>query len=154
MLKNINPLLSADLLYILRSMGHGDELILADCNFPSASVAAHTITGELINMNGVDIPEAAGAILSVFPLDSFVEHAVLRMEVVGNPDELVLCHKDMQRVVKETSGDQWKMGSIERFAFYERARNAYAVVCAGNERRSYGCFVLVKGVLDPDGNVV
>lgn len=154
MLKNIHPLLNADLLYILRSMGHGDELILSDCNFPSASVAAHTVTGELITLPGIDIPQAAEAILSVFPLDSFVDHAVWRMEVVGKPDELVPCHHDMQRVVRETSGDQWTMGSIERYAFYERARNAYAVVSAAGERRAYGCFVLVKGVLDADGNVI
>jgi L-fucose mutarotase len=154
MLKNLHPLLTAELLYALRAMGHGDELVLADCNFPAASVAAHTVTGELITLAGADIPQAAEAILSVFPLDSFVEFPVYRMEVVGQPDELVECHTDMRRVIDETSGAHWKLGSIERFAFYERARKAYVVVCAAGERRPYGCFVLVKGVIDPHGNVV
>ncbi len=154
MLKNINPLLSPDLLQILRAMGHGDELVLADCNFPSDSVAAHTVTGKLVRLEGVDIPQAADAILSVFPLDSFVDEPVLRMEVVGAPDEIVGCHEDMMQAMKNNSDREWKMGQIERHAFYDRARNAYAVVCAAGERRPYGCFVLVKGVLDPDGNVV
>ncbi len=154
MLKNINPLLSPDLLQVLRAMGHGDELVISDCNFPSDSVAAHTVTGKLIRLEGVDIPQAADAILSVFPLDSFVDEPVLRMEVVGAPDEWVGCHEDMQQAMKQHGDREWKMGQIERHAFYERARNAYAVVCAAGERRPYGCFVLVKGVLDPDGNVV
>ena len=80
MLKNINPLLNADLLYALRAMGHGDELVLVDANFPADSNAQ-----QLIRLDGADLIEAAKAILSVFPLDSFVEHAVYRMEVVGNP---------------------------------------------------------------------
>ncbi|MGA1598255.1 MAG: RbsD/FucU family protein [bacterium] len=154
MLKNLDPILNADLLHVLRSMGHGDELILADCNFPSDSVAAHTVTGKLIRLEGVDIPAAANAILSVFPLDSFVEEPVLRMEVVGAPDELVGCHEDMQKAMDANSDRSWKMGQIERYAFYDRARQAYAVVCAGGERRPYGCFVLVKGVIGPDGDVV
>ena len=62
MLKNLNPHLNADLLHVLRSMGHGDELILADCNFPSDSVAAHTVSGKLIRMEGLNIPEVAEAI--------------------------------------------------------------------------------------------
>ena len=154
MLKNLNPHLNADLLHVLRSMGHGDELILADCNFPSDSVAADTVTGKLIRMEGLDIPEVARAILSVFPLDSFVPEPVFRMEVVSNPDEWVECHHDLKKVVDETSDRKWKIGSIERHDFYDRARKAYAVVCAGGERRGYGCFILIKGVIDPDGKVV
>ena len=154
MLKGVNPILNADLLYVLESMGHGDELALVDCNFPSASVAADTVLGEPIILDGVDIPQAARAILSVFPLDSFVEEPVLRMEVVGKPDELMPCHTDMQKVVQETSDRAWKMGSIERFDFYDRARKAYAVVAAAGERRPYGCFMLVKGVIGPDGTVM
>ena len=99
-------------------------------------------------------PEVARAILSVFPLDSFVPEPVFRMEVVGNPDEWVECHHDLKKVVDETSDRQWKIGSIERHDFYDRARKAYAVVCAGGERRGYGCFILIKGVIDPDGKVV
>lgn len=154
MLKNINPILNADLLYVLRAMGHGDELAIVDCNFPSTSVAAYTVTEEPIELEGVDIPAAAEAILSVMPLDSFVEEPVLRMEVVGAPDELVECHLDMQRVLDADTSHKWKMGSIERFAFYERAKDAFAVVTAVNERRPYGCFILTKGVIGPDGTVV
>ena len=87
--KNIYPHLNAELLHVLCSMGHGDEFVLTDCNFPSDSVAAETVTGKFIQMDGLDIPELAKAILSVFPLDSFVSEPVFRMEVVGKPDELV-----------------------------------------------------------------
>lgn len=154
MLKNIKPHLNAELLHVLCSMGHGDELVLTDCNFPSDSVAAETVTGKFIQMDGLDIPELAKAILSVFPLDSFVSEPVFRMEVVGKPDELVGCHKDMRNILDETSDRRWEIGSIERHAFYERAKNAYAVVCAAGERRPYGCFIFIKGVIGPDGEVI
>ena len=149
MLKNIDPILTADLLYVLRAMGHGDELVIADCNFPATKVAGSTVTGEPIELAGIDLPAASGAILSVFPLDSFVDQPVLRMQVVGAPDELTDCHREMQTAIAP-----WKMGSIERHAFYERAGNAFAVVTAAGERRPYGCFILTKGVIGPDGTVV
>src|SRR5918996_6569715 len=88
MLKNIDPLLNADVLYALRAMGHGDALILCDANFPADSVARQTVLGRLLRIDGVDAARAARAILSVFPLDTFVDHAVHRMEVVGQPDEV------------------------------------------------------------------
>jgi L-fucose mutarotase len=154
MLKNIDPILNADLLYVLRAMGHGDELVIVDCNFPSTSVAAGTVMEKPIELEGVDIPMAAKAILSVFPLDSFVDEPVIRMEVVGAPDEIVECHRDMQKVMDGDSGRKWNMGHIERHAFYRRAGNAFAVVTAMNERRPYGCFILTKGVIGPDGTVV
>lgn len=154
MLINIDPILNAQLLYVLRSMGHGDELALVDCNFPAWSVAANTIMEEPIELEGVDIPAAAAAILSVFPLDSFVEEPVAHMEVVGSPDERLECHMDMQRAMDAASDRSWKMGHIERFAFYERAARSYAVVAAMGERRPYGCFILTKGVIGPDGSVV
>jgi L-fucose mutarotase len=91
MLKNIDPLLSADVLYALRAMGHGDALILCDANFPADSVARQTVMERLLRIDGVDAPRAARAILSVFPLDTFVDHAVERMEVVGRPDESRRC---------------------------------------------------------------
>ena len=153
MLKDLNPILNADLLYVLRSMGHGDELALVDRNFPASSVAAHTTSGALVQLDGVDIPAAAEAILSVFPLDSYVDEPVLRMEVVGAPDELVDCHRDMQKAMDASSDRSWKMGSLERHAFYDRARQGYAVVCAAGEKRGYGCFILSKGVIDADGKV-
>lgn len=154
MLKSIDPVLNADLLYVLRAMGHGDRIALVDCNFPTASVAVGTVFGKPIYLDGVDIPAAAGAILSVLPLDSFIEEPVVRMEVVGSPDELVECHRDMRKALDETSDRTWKMGSIERYAFYEEAGKAFAVVSASGERRPYGCFLLTKGVIAPDGSVM
>ena len=153
MLKNLNPLLTPELLYVLRAMGHGDELVLVDCNFPSDSIAAQTTHGSPIRLDGNTISEAADAILSVFPLDSFVEHPVLYMQVVGKPDEILEVHNDLKKSVDRFSDRNWPMGSIERHAFYERAKQAYAVVST-SERRPYGCFILVKGVIGPDGNVI
>jgi len=153
MLKNLDPLLSAELLYVLRSMGHGDELALVDCNFPAASVAEHTVSGRWVNLDGADLLDAGRAILSVFPLDSFVETPVHRMEMVDSPSELAPVQRDFAAVVSANSDRSWDMGSIERHAFYERARQSYAVVATG-ERRPYGCFILVKGVIGADGKVV
>ncbi|MBT4288936.1 MAG: ribose ABC transporter [Deltaproteobacteria bacterium] len=152
MLKNLDPLLTPELLYVLRAMGHGDELILADCNFPSDSIASETTYGSLIRLDGNTISEAADAILSVMPLDSFVDSPILRMEVVGNPGEVLDVHSDLKKSVDKFSDKEWPMGSIERHAFYDRAKQAYAVVST-SERRPYGCFVLVKGIIGPDGNV-
>ena len=153
MLKNLNPLLTPELLYVLRAMGHGDELVLADCNFPADSIAAQTTHGSLVRLDGNTIPEAADAILSVFPLDSFVDFPVLRMEVVDKPDEVLDVHNDLKKSVDNFSNRNWPMGSVERHAFYERAKQAYAVVST-SERRPYGCFILVKGVIGPDGKVM
>ena len=131
MLKNIDPLLSADVLYALRAMGHGDALVLCDANFPADSVARQTVLGKLLRIDGVDAVRAAQAILSVFPLDTFVDHAVLRMEVVGRPDEVPPVQAEVQREIDRIEGKSSPMGSIERFAFYERARQAYCVVASG-----------------------
>ncbi|MGH6920048.1 MAG: RbsD/FucU family protein [Geminicoccaceae bacterium] len=148
MLKNIDPLLNADVLYALRAMGHGDALILCDANFPADSVARQTVLGRLLRIDGIDAPRAAQAILSVFPLDTFVEHAALRMEVVDKPDEIPAVQAEVQREIDRAEGRPRPMGSIERFAFYERARQAYCVITTG-ERRFYGCFVFQKGVIAP-----
>jgi L-fucose mutarotase len=146
MLKGIDPLLNAELLHILRAMGHGDDLALVDRNFPAASVARKTLTGKLVTLDGIDIPRAARAILSVFPLDSFVDQPALRMQVVGKPDELPEVQRQMQAEIDKAEGKSWPMGSIERFAFYEEAKKAFAVVATG-ENRGYGCFLLKKGVI-------
>jgi L-fucose mutarotase len=148
MLKNIDPLLNADVLHALRAMGHGDALVLCDANFPADSVARQTVLGRLLRIDGVDAVRAAQAILSVFPLDTFVDHAVLRMEVVGRPNEVPPVQAEVQREIDRVEGKSSPMGSIERFAFYERARHAYCVVATG-ERRFYGCFIFHKGVIPP-----
>jgi L-fucose mutarotase len=148
MLKNVDPLLNADVLYALRAMGHGDELIICDANFPADSAAHQTVLGQLLRIDGVGAPRAARAILSVLPLDSFVDHAALRMEVVGEPDQVPPVQAEVQKEVDQAEGRPLPMGSIERFAFYERAKQAYCVVATG-ETRFYGCFVLKKGVIPP-----
>lgn len=143
MLKNLDPILTPELLWVLRAMGHGDDLVLSDANFPAQSVAGDK---HLIRLQGVDIPRAARAILSVMPLDSFVEHPVLRMEVVGKPDYLPPVQQEMQREIDRAEGKLLPMGSIERFAFYDAARKGFAVVTT-SEMRGYGCFLLKKGVI-------
>lgn len=142
MLKSIDPLLNADLLYILRAMGHGDDLALVDRNFPAASVAAK----RLVRLDGVDIVTAGRAILSLFPLDSFVEAPVLRMQMVDRPNEIPPVQQEFQTIIDAAEGRAWPMGSLERFAFYEAAKQAFAVVATG-ESRAYGCFLLKKGVI-------
>lgn len=143
MLLSIDPLLSPDLLYVLRAMGHGDELALVDANFPATSVAGDN---PLIRLEGIDIVRAATAILSVLPLDDFVDHPVRRMEVMGEPGKVLDVHADMQKVVNAAGTRDWPLGSIERFEFYEIAKKSFAVVATG-EMRGYGCFMIKKGVI-------
>ena len=147
MLINIDPILSPELLHALRSMGHGDKLVLADANFPSAALAK-----KLIRLDGANIPNAAKAILSVLPLDSFVDYPVERMEIDGNPDEINDVHQDLIDVLKNSAGDKWKVGSIERFKFYEEAKQAYMIIST-TDARAFGCFIITKGVIKPDGSV-
>ncbi len=141
MLKNIDPLLNADLLHVLAAMGHGDDIALVDRNFPATANARR-----LIRLTGADVVAVGRAVLSVLPLDSFVDHPVRRMQIVGKPDEVPPVQQDFQKVVDAAEGRAWPMGSIERFAFYEAARQAFAVV-ATSESRPYGCFLLKKGVI-------
>ena len=151
MLIKIDPILSPDLLFLLRSMGHGDKLILADANFP-----AHSMNKNVVRLDGVNINEASRAILSVFPLDSFIVSqggtAANRMEVDGNPNEITETHKEFIKAIKDISGDNWKVGSIERQTFYEEAKKSYAIVTT-TDARPFGCFIITKGVIKPDGSV-
>lgn len=148
MLKGIDPILNADVLHALRSMGHGDELVISDMNFPSESVARQTALGRLLRLENVSAARAAKAILSLMPLDSFVDAPALRMEIVGQPQEIPPVQAEVQAEIDAAEGRSVPMGSIERFAFYERAKRAYCVIQTG-ERRFYGCFVFAKGVLPP-----
>jgi L-fucose mutarotase len=147
LLKNLDPLLNADVLHALRAMGHGDTLVLSDTNFPSESVARKTVIGKLLRIDAT-CPRAARAILSVMPLDSFVEHATYRMEVVGNPKDIQPVQKEVQAEIDKAEGKPWPMGSIERMAFYEHAKKAYCVITTA-ETRFYGCFIFTKGVIPP-----
>lgn len=147
MLKGIDPILNADVLYALRAMGHGDDLIIADTNFPSDSVARDTVLGEVLR---IDRPaaEVVRAVLSLYPIDTFVEDAAARMEVVGEPDTILPVMAEVQSEVTAAGGPD-PMLPIERFAFYDRAKQAYAVIQTG-ERRFYGCFAFRKGVVPPE----
>ena len=151
MLIKIDPILSPELLFTLRTMGHGDKLVLADANFP-----ANSMNKNVIRLDGVNIKDAAKAILSVFPLDSFIVSqggtAANRMEVDDNPNELTETHKEFIKAVKDVSGESWKVGSIERQSFYNEAKKSYAIVIT-TDARPFGCFVLTKGVIKPDGSV-
>lgn len=149
MLKNIDPLLNADVLQALRAMGHGDYLVISDTNFPADSVARQTVLGKLLRIDSVSAPQAIEAILSVMPLDTFIDDAAQRMEVVASPEELPDVQVEVQRVIDSAEGKSWPLVSVERFAFYDRAKQAYAVIATG-ERRFYGCFILTKGVIPPD----
>tara|TARA_Y200000002_G_scaffold79408_2_gene62555 strand:- start:943 stop:1338 length:396 start_codon:yes stop_codon:yes gene_type:complete len=128
-------------------MGHGDKFVLSDANFPSYSHA-----NKLYRMDGLNIPQAAEALLSHFPLDSFIPHPVERMEIDGKPEEVNDVHQDLIDTVKKVSGANWKVGSVERQKFYVEARKAMAVITT-SDTRPYGCFMFTKGVLKPDGSV-
>ena len=149
MLRNFDNRLTADVIQALRAMGHGDDLVIADTNFPSDSVARQTTLGRLLRMDNLTAVEAAEAILSVMPLDSFVDHPAERMEMVGKPKEIPPVQAEVQKAIDKAEGKSWPMGSIERFAFYERAKTAYCVIVTG-ETRFYGCFIFKKGVVAPD----
>ncbi|NBZ88924.1 RbsD/FucU family protein [Stagnihabitans tardus] len=148
MLKNFDNRLNAEVIQVLRAMGHGDTLVLADTNFPSDSVARHTITGQLLRMENLTTAEATEAILSVLPLDTFVPDHAARMEVVGAPSDIPAVQQEVQAAIDAAEGQPRPMVSIERFAFYEAAKEAYAVIQTG-ERRFYGCFIFRKGVIPP-----
>ncbi len=149
MLKGIDPRLNADVLYALRAMGHGDALIIADTNFPSDSVARETVLGELLRMENLTCAEAVQAVLSVMPLDTFVDDFAGRMQVVDAPDDVPPVQAEVQQVIDKAEGRARPMIGIERFDFYDHARRAYAVIQTG-ERRFYGCFLLRKGVIGPE----
>tara|TARA_B100000700_G_scaffold139918_1_gene156008 strand:- start:1300 stop:1695 length:396 start_codon:yes stop_codon:yes gene_type:complete len=128
-------------------MGHGDRIVLSDANFPSYSHAQ-----KIHRMDGLNIPQAAEALLSVFPLDSFITEPVQRMEIDGKPQEINEVQKDLIDTVHKVSGPNWKVGSIERQQFYIEAKETFAVITT-SDTRPYGCFIFTKGVLKPDGSV-
>ena len=152
MLKNLDPLLNADVLHALRSMGHGDDLIICDTNFPSDSVARSTTYGKLLRIDCDTAARAARAILSLMPLDSFVTTPASRMQFGDNPKEIPAVQAEVQQQIDVAEGKSWPMGVVERFAFYDLAKKSYCVVQTG-ERRFYGCFVFKFGVVPPDAKL-
>ncbi len=141
MLRNIDPLLSPDLLHALRSMGHGDDIVIADANFPGSSTGP-----ECLRADGSSASDILRAVLSVMPLDNFVPDPALTMQVVGNPEAIPEAVADFQSIIHQTADNPVEIQSLERFAFYERASQAFVIVQTG-ERRLYGNIILKKGVI-------
>jgi L-fucose mutarotase len=141
MLKGIDPLLSGELLKILDEMGHGDQLLLVDRNYPAAASGK-----PVVRLGEAGIVRAASAILSVFPLDTFVERPLERMEVDDDPSIVTPNQEAVLAVAREAHGAELEFGIIPRLEFYERAKHAFAVVHT-LESQPYGCFLLQKGVI-------
>lgn len=141
MLKGIDPLLSGDLLKILDDMGHGDQLLLVDRNYPAVSSGR-----PVVRLGEVSIMRAAQAILSVLPLDSFIEHPLERMEVADDPAQTTPVQDELLAYASGIEGRALTYGVIPRLDFYDRARHVYAVVHT-LDTLPYGCFVLHKGVI-------
>jgi len=142
MLKGIPDIISPDLLKILHEMGHGDDLVIGDANYPAASNARN-----LVRADGHGVPELLDAILALFPLDDFVPHPVALMQVVPGDATVPVIQDAIRAVVRkhEKKGDAL-VEQVERFAFYERAKKAYAIV-ATTEKKLYGCMIIKKGVI-------
>lgn len=143
MLKNIDPLLTPDLLYVLRAMGHGDEIVIVDANYPAESSGP-----QVIRLDALNSAQALDIVLSVMPLDSFVPDACVRMEVVDKPSKEEPVFDEFRAVIAKHEGAAFKLRKMERFKFYERARKCFAVIATG-ERRFYGNIILKKGVIPP-----
>ncbi len=143
MLRDIDPILSPDLLHILRAMGHGDELVIADANFPATS------TGQRVTrLDGLEATRVLEAVLSVMPLDNFVSDPALTMQMVDDPNATPAVVAMFQDIINDTADHPAPIQSLERFAFYERAKDAFAVVQTG-EQRLYGNIIVKKGVVAP-----
>ncbi len=143
MLKNIDPIITAPLLTVLKEMGHGDEIVVVDTNFPASSVGQR-----IIHMPGLEAKRVVDAILSLMPLDTFVDSPAATMRP-GDPKDASAIFQQFQDSCDKAEGRKVSVEPVERFAFYERARRAYAVVATG-ERRLYGNIILTKGIIRPD----
>ena len=140
MLKGIDPVISPELLKIIMEMGHGDELVIGDGNFPAASCAQR-----LVRLDGHGVCEILDALLKLYPLDTYVDAPVGLMAVTPGDTVVPVIWEDYKRIVKEREGDH-NIEMIERFEFYERAKKAYAIVATG-ETALYANIILKKGVV-------
>lgn len=141
MLKGIPAIISPELLKNLAEMGHGDEIVIGDGNFPAASMA-----DRLIRCDGHSVPVLLKAILAVFPLDTYVEHPAALMEVVPGDKTKPVIWKEYSRIIKAAYPKFKGFEFVERFDFYERAKDAYAIVATG-EMALYANIILKKGVI-------
>ena len=143
MLKGISPLLSPELLKVLCEMGHGDELVIADGNFPAESIGKNAI---VIRADGHGVPEMLDAILQLIPLDQYVDQPAALMKVVPGDPVVPVIWDEYRALLKKHGEDPDKVEMMERFAFYDRAKNAYAVIATG-ETAIYANIILQKGVI-------
>ena len=144
MLIGIHTALTPDLLRHLRAMGHGDELVIADANFPAESCAAR-----IERLPGLTATETLRAILSLMPLDTFVEAPARTMQVVGDPDAVPPIVAEFQQIINDTADAPATIRGVERHAFYVEARKTYCIVQTA-ETRLYGNIILSKGIVAPD----
>jgi len=142
MLKGLHPLLVPDLVHALAAMGHGDEIAIVDANFPAATVGRR-----VIELRGVGSAEALDAVLTVFPLDTYVVPAAFTMQVVGDPSAVPEPVADFAATLSDHGLADAEVGQLERNDFYARARGAFVLVRTG-ELRAYGNILLVKGVIN------
>ena len=141
MLKGIDPLLSGELLRILDDMGHGDQLMLVDRNYPAVSSGR-----SVVRLGEASIIRAATAILSVLPLDSFIAHPIERMEVEDDPLRTSATQDELLALAASVEGRALEYGVVPRLEFYQRAQGVYAIVHT-LDTVPYGCFILHKGVV-------
>jgi len=146
MLVGINPNMPPDLLDCLMRMGHGDEIVIADANFPSTSTAMDTVVGEVIHLPAYTAPDAVSLITEMLPLDAYSDACAYRMEIDGEPEALGDVHVETFAIIDAAKPEAAKVSSIERQEFYARAARSFAVVST-NESRPFGCFILRKGVI-------
>ncbi|GLQ12021.1 transporter [Devosia yakushimensis] len=144
MLKNIPPLLGPDLLGILRAMGHGDEIAIVDANYPADSAGP-----VLVRLDGISATDVLEAILTLMPLDDFVDQAAICMQVVGDANKREPVMDAFETIVKKHE-PAMGISTLERFAFYDRVKTGYAIVQTG-ETRLYGNILLKKGIIRPKG---
>tara|TARA_B110000908_G_scaffold8606_1_gene10674 strand:- start:864 stop:1295 length:432 start_codon:yes stop_codon:yes gene_type:complete len=141
LLRNIPTILSPDLLWTLRAMGHGDDLVIADANFPATALGARCH-----RLDGLTATEVLQAVLTVLPLDKFVQHPALVMQVVDDPEAVPSIVVEFQKITTTTADNPAKLDKLERFDFYDRAKTAFAIIQTG-ETRLYGNIILKKGVI-------
>lgn len=141
MLKGLPPLIGPELLSSLARMGHGDVLLVVDENYPSyaAGVPVH-------RLDGVGVERAIEAVLTLMPLDTFIDAPVFRMHPVGDRDLVTPVQERVHRLIERLEGRTVEVEPVERMEFYARAQRSFAILATG-EHQPYGCFGLTKGVL-------
>jgi L-fucose mutarotase len=145
-LKGLDPILGPDLLWVLSAMGHGDDLAIVDANHPAERIAAATVSRRIVRLPGLTMARAVQAVLSVLPVDDFEPNPCRRMSVIGDAAAVPEVQREVQAEIARALGRDTAMAGIDRFAFYEAASRAFAIVQVGDPR-PYGCFLIRKGII-------